>query len=264
MTVDLKWHDAIASAKWAFDAVERVAGWPESMAPHQLAALQRPWVPGDVTSKRRLEALFHGIWQACADGELTNEQRVITAHRDEPRPIMRNRHTSIGDMWEPGTEHVQVPYQVQIHYVTAAAFADWLRTQGEEPSQYIAHWFKVRGVAAPAVLQLTQPAVDDAAKPDDTAPAIPTTWAELVVWTGRKAPGFRWTDDLRLILATEKKRRTDLRHTGIAQAMGNELGCTGKNVNTLIAEMGKPGSREQMLGRAIASVSNGTNGKSGR
>lgn len=268
MTDDLKWSYAVASAPKAFDAAERDAGWPESMNPYQLAGLQHQWVSGDQASNLIHRAFLSAIRSACTPaGGLAHEQRELTFYRTESQPVTRIRRTSIGGhMLEQGTEQVKVPDQASVPFVTAAAFAEWLRKQGEEPSEYIAHWFKVREVAAPAVLQLTPPApaVDDAAKPDDTAPAIPTTWAELKAWPGRKEPGFVWTDNLRQIVATEKSRRSALAHTGITAAMGAELGCSARHINDLIDGIGKSGSRKQVLDNAMARMGTGTSGKNSR
>ena len=35
-------------------------------------------------------------------------------------------------------------------WVTPAAFAQWLHTQGQEPSPHVAAWFKAKGVAWPS------------------------------------------------------------------------------------------------------------------
>ena len=104
--------------------------------------------------------------------------------------------------------------------------------------------------------KVTAPAVD--------AVVIPATWAQLVAWPGRKEPGFVWADNLRQIVASEKRRRSDLAHTGITAALGAELGCSARHINDLIGGIGKPGSRQQVLRHAVACLGNGTSGKDSR
>lgn len=140
--------------------MEIAAGWSESMKPRQLAALQRPLIKGDSASRRRQDDLFDAIQQACASGVLVHEKREYSI----PLPAKSGLRVQ-----RPGGRYVTLSppasepntFPALERRVCAAPFADWLRKQDEEPSQYIAHWFKVRGVASGAqVLELTKPDVD--------------------------------------------------------------------------------------------------------
>lgn len=162
MTVDLKWRDAIASApRNRFDAVERETGWRESMKPEQLAAFQRPLVNGDLSSKKRQENLSDEIRNACMSGALshtvTTRQVHVTVSRRFGVPLgvdVNSGKLRFFDQFKS--------YDVNIYHIEAAPFAEWLRKQGEEPSQHIANWFKVRGVASGAqVLELAKPDADE-------------------------------------------------------------------------------------------------------
>ncbi len=213
MTVDLKWRDAMAIASWAFKThAEHAAGWPENMTPHQLAALQRPWVRTEPASKLRCEALILAIHADC-DADRDRLPHTTTSHVEQKQwskqiPVRFDSMYWDGAHGKIRTVRGVTDVEVKTHHIAAAPFAEWLRTQGEEPSQYIAHWFKVRGVAAGAqVLELVQPAsaADAAAKPaqDATNDQWWLTWCSERIAANTKPDGSRkegkartpWTDD---------------------------------------------------------------------
>lgn len=181
MVVDLKWRDAMAVAGGAFTAEERQSGWPLCMTPAQLGRLQRPWVKGDATAQNRHKSLVQAIQAACKAGDLAHELREVTLQKCETRPANVIRRTWEGRVFAPGTKQVQVPVQVRVPYVSAAAFAQWLHAQGEEPSAHVAHWFKLRGVSAGAQA-LAQVPSPEATTP---APAIEPEEGWVSTWNGR-------------------------------------------------------------------------------
>ncbi len=237
----------MAAAGQAFDFEEKKAEWPERMMPHQLARLQKPFRYADKTARDLCFALGRVIKEACEAGQLphtvTTEQVEVTFSKRFGVP-MGVGSGKLRTFKETGT------FDSNTYHIEAAPFADWLRKQGEEPSQHIAHWFKVRGVAAPAVLQLTPPApaIDAVVKPADSPPKLPTTWAELVRYH-KANPGHPWTVGLKNIVAAEKNRRTDALHAGAAKAMAGELGVTVSMLNTLIAKKDEIGSRKTVANR---------------
>lgn len=96
--------------------------------------------------------------------------------------------------------------------------------------------------------KVTAPAVDAVGKADDTAPAIPTTWPELVPYH-KANPGHTWTVGLKNIVSNEKIRRTNALHKGVAKAMAAELYVTVSLLNQLIAKKDEIGSRGKTANR---------------
>ena len=88
--VDLQWHDACSVSR-AFNAEQKAAGWPESMTPAQLAALQRPYVCGDADGRRAQWALRGALLAACQAGDLEHttdtRQEAIEANVFDPTPL---------------------------------------------------------------------------------------------------------------------------------------------------------------------------------
>lgn len=82
-----------------------------------------------------------------------------------------------------------------LFWVTPAAFAQWLHTQGQEPSPHVAAWFKAKGVAWPPG---AKPSGEDSAAAlplvpwpsPGTAPVAPNkrkNWkAQAPEWTGER------------------------------------------------------------------------------
>lgn len=165
-SINLKWRDAMAVAGWHFKLAEHDAGWPQSMKPDQVAALQRPYVRGGLEHRPgrwRTEALMKSITDACKSGELihTAVTEIVTP---KPPPVQhRNEFASsdwLGEFGRFGLTGVRngritaqpnpQPRDVTTYTVTAPAIAAWLAAQHEEPSPHIQAWFDAVGVAAGA------------------------------------------------------------------------------------------------------------------
>lgn len=177
--LDMNWRDAMAvrAIAGSFTREEQAAGWPVAMQPEQLAAMQRPFLPGDVQGKRLAQALREALQAACQGQSLACESEVLrvmarpAVNHVPPRASMFGRvenwpeaYTRDGFAYAYSTPAV---YEDRTLYrVTAAAFAAWLAAQGMEPSQHIAAWFKAQGVgaasatAAPRVALAAEDATD--------------------------------------------------------------------------------------------------------
>ena len=155
MAVDLKWLDACTDSR-AFTQAEKDAGWPESMTPAQLAAVQRHWKRGDLHGRALCWGLSRAIGDACEDGSLPHSV-VSHVKQTAQRDHVPNRFTRQAD-WpaayvrdgeplaytEPSKERTVTELRVLV-----SNFAAWLHAQGEEPSAHVKHWFEARGVAWP-------------------------------------------------------------------------------------------------------------------
>lgn len=232
MTVDLKWRDAMALAGRFFGAAERSDGWPLAMLPMQLAAIQRPFEVKDVQGKAKHAALARAIGDACATGQLAHTlQNVTRLGQWKSAPTAQMVHRSIGPVWEPSTRLYREPKTTAEPFITAQAFGEWLRKQGEEPSQHLAHWLNVQGVVEHApVLELVPKAT-----------ALPTTWKGLVAYH-KANPGHLFPPALKNIVAIERNRRGD--QPGAAAAMAAELGISTARLNELVRTKDEHGKRQ--------------------
>lgn len=159
--LDMNWRDAMAVCAIAgsFTREEQAAGWPVAMQPEQLAAMQRPFLPGDVQGKRLAQALRDALQAACQGQAIaceTDVRRVMVRPavvHVPPRTSMFGRVKNWPEAYtRDGCAYAYTTpakYEDRTFYrVTAAAFAAWLSTQGMEPSQHIAAWFKAQGLGA--------------------------------------------------------------------------------------------------------------------
>lgn len=244
MTVDLKWNDAVGVALNAFTDEERKSGWPSEMLPHQLTALQRPFVHTDPVSIRRLESLHEALERSCKLEVLPCRKEVEIKTWTEYVPKEYTDHSELVSRTETYQEPHQRSQESTFYWVKPNDFAAWLRTQGEEPSPHIANWFMAQGVAS-NVRELASVPVADVAKPVESPPKPPKTWAELVQYH-KANPGHWWTVELKNIVATERGRRGD--QTGAAVAMGAELGFKGaERVNSLVRTKDQHGKRKAIV-----------------
>lgn len=203
------------------------------------------YVQGDEDAEKRL---LSGLEQAAQSGDLPSG---VVTHEDDIKQLYLAMRQAV----QSGHLPLSVFDDVDITFPDLSAWlAAWPECPGVAENSPLRYWLDWLPVVAPKV----------AAVPDTKTPRLPTTWSELVAWPGRKKSGFVWTDNLRQIVATEKRRRMALAHTGIAAAMGVELGCSARYIGELITGIGKSGSRKQVLDNAISRMANGTSGKSSR
>ncbi len=174
MTVDLKWADAMAVAGQAFVVDERKAGWPDRLMPHQLARLQRPFSNGDKAARNLCFALGGAIQQACEAGQLahTVTSKVVQRQWSKDVPVRFESMYYDGTIGKIRTVHGSKNVDVKTLHIEAVAFAEWLHKQGEEPSQHIAHWFKVRGVTRLHPIEATATSASNVVSLREPAPAI--------------------------------------------------------------------------------------------
>lgn len=147
----------MAVAGWHFKTKEEhAAGWPRTMRPDQLAALQRPYVRGGIESRPGrwfTEALMKAIESGCASGALPNSattsrqtppanslQRTRISLADSRRNRYATNEWSARDFPQPAPAPSPTLKDVTVYQVTAPAFAEWLAAQGETPSQHITAW----------------------------------------------------------------------------------------------------------------------------
>jgi hypothetical protein len=117
------------------------------MQPLQLAVMQRPFQRDDRPGKERMRTLEQALEAAIAGAELEATVSEVIARELDSAKTERNRQWAA----ERGaTVSAQANRQVsrEVHNVAPQAFATWLAAHGMEPSQHIAAWFKVHGVAA--------------------------------------------------------------------------------------------------------------------
>lgn len=159
--LDINWRDAMAvrAIAGSFTREEREAGWPVAMQPEQLAAMQRPFLSGDVQGKRLTQALRDALQAACQGQAIACESEV---RRVMVRPAVDHvppRTSMFGrvENWPEAYTRDGCAYayttpaeyrDLTFYRVTAAAFAAWLSAHGMEPSPHIAAWFKTQGVGA--------------------------------------------------------------------------------------------------------------------
>lgn len=157
MTVNLQWRDAMTKAGREFTQAEQDAGWPQTMKPAQLAALQRPFSPADKMAHAAAGALYSALGADCVAG-------LVDHTTTQVRPIVNNMPGHFGrfdgaivtmlngriGFMQPG----EVKEATERH-ITALAFAVWLTAQGETPSAQIQAWFNAVGTAqaAPVVTE---------------------------------------------------------------------------------------------------------------
>ena len=149
----LKWHKAMAAAVRHFTKDEHAAGWPASMKPDQLAALQQPYIMGGLEHRPgrwQYEETMKAITGACLAGALPHELTITHT----PGKTIGGR-ISFVNSWDGSQRRFDPPKtqpakDVTVYRITAPAFAAWLAAQGETPSIHIQAWFDAVGVTAGA------------------------------------------------------------------------------------------------------------------
>jgi len=128
---NLAWHRTKAVSYF----FTKLDGWPQSMTPDQLAALQSP----ELAKGWRVDkALLLAINESCSAGDESCTAGTLI-------------HETITET------HYLIDYEINISTVgnvaiievAAPDFADWLAAQGETPSERTQNWFSAVGVAWP-------------------------------------------------------------------------------------------------------------------
>lgn len=135
------------------------------MQPAQLAALQRPFKPGDGQSRSAFNALFRAIEDACRMGSVhskAEEVRICTKPERNVVPSLFDLAYGYPDQYtRDGTCYAYTEpaefKDVTRHHITPPDFAAWLAAQGEEPSKHIAAWFKSQKVKNGPLVQQPGP-----------------------------------------------------------------------------------------------------------
>ena len=255
MVVDLRWRDAMRVCG-GFTAVEREAGWPETLSDEQLAILQRPWARGDHEGRKATEVLRAHIVASCENRTLLGELTIIqNQHPVQPRfevkrafPVSNAARMYVsegritGDGWRrvrgdlaPTPERAALPpVERKTCRVNAPDFAAWLHAIRVEPSPHIAAWFDVRGVAWPHV------SVNVAAAPASPFP-LPD-FAALVAFRkantkgegkGKKGPSWALGNQIDVAKAELSRRiSAGTTESEALNAMGRDLGIGGAEPRT--------------------------------
>lgn len=164
-------------------------GWPATLTPGQLAALQtwregmdnKTWRSKASTWQKLIElALTAGAIEHTTTTERVTAYDPFSAY-DAPPQGRRMLSSGIASHeWESRdgfSTYARTPppqtKDVTRQHIAAPAFAAWLARQGEEPSPHIAAWFKAVGVAPataakpPAPAPTAPPAVETTAQRND-------------------------------------------------------------------------------------------------
>ena len=209
--INVAWRVAMSTLRRDFTATERQTGWVEAFNHEQVAALQYPHALGE-TEKIRLEKdRASDILSACKNGELPNikTSRIVKKTWSKAIPITFSHADYDGS---PGKTHIAsgVKEVEEVSYtVTASAFAAWLASQSENPSEHIAAWFEAVGVntqpqpealrlptAPPATVttqttkhrNLLAPLVEAAQKACDSANDAAAVFTMLKTWAQESKP----------------------------------------------------------------------------
>jgi hypothetical protein len=141
--INIAWRQAMALVGKNFTQAEHDAGWPETLKPAQLAALQYPHAQGDKVKHFLAESRYNDILSASKAGQLPSTATTKTVTPTLP-PLQRPSRSPYG---EPSIQNGKISFRAQpddvtTYWVTSSAFATWLATQDEPPSEHIAAWFK--------------------------------------------------------------------------------------------------------------------------
>lgn len=124
---DEGWREAMGRAAMFFTEWEIAAGWPVSMNPRQIAALQHP----------------------ASSPERTRQNRARGIGNADNAPMLNVRWLDLVIELERAIEWAIRNNRVQSYNkrITAPAFAAWLAEQGETPSKYTQAWFDAVGAS---------------------------------------------------------------------------------------------------------------------
>jgi len=149
---NLAWHRAKAVSNF----FTKLDGWPQSMTPCQLAALQSP----ELAKGWRVDkALLGAINESCSAGD----ESCTAGHLAHDVVIKTQVSRLSATPWNPFAPHSwltrdnftrpkparEVTSTETEFAITAPDFADWLAAQGETPSERTQNWFSAVGVAWP-------------------------------------------------------------------------------------------------------------------
>lgn len=149
----------MAVAGWHFTKEEHLAGWPQTLKPEQLAALQRPYRrgigPEFRAARLHTEALRNALKSACVSNALphtTTTTRVMTkaAHVEQPSRFAPSSWLERDGFHMAGSRigytHPAKHKDVTVYQIEAPAFAAWLTAQNETRSIHIAAWCAALGM----------------------------------------------------------------------------------------------------------------------
>jgi len=261
--VDVLWLRACEVAGSTLTAAEKAGGWPASMRPDSLTALQ--W-PAEAVGVRR--TLGTAVKDACEGGGLPCGRDVKTSRVQSPDRIP-NRMTQARD-WPAcyvidGRPYAYTPepYMVETvtYHVAPAAFAGWLAVQKMEPSEHMRAWFDVKGVAWPPAVAA------DPAQKADASPFPLADWSALVAY--RKANrGRDWGPGNQLVIAkAELGQRIaggKATESDALEEMAKELGMRSREALRKVLKMPVPDRKRAKKKETVASTSSSTqvlNGK---
>lgn len=230
MAVDLRWRDACTASR-AFTAEQKAAGWPETMTVAQLAAIQRPYQPGEGAGRRSAAALQAALDAACKEGGLVHEaqSKVVRTLVVDHVPTRLNDPSN----WDPayvrdGQAYAYSTggdeYTVTSRLVSPRAFASWLHSQGEAPSTHVSAWFSAKGVAWPPIEVVAVAPKQSAFPLADFAALVAYRAAQksVNVEAGKPRKNIPWTDGNQLdVLRAEYGRRDS--NTGAADGIAKAL-----------------------------------------
>jgi hypothetical protein len=126
-----------------FTPDEQNAGWPETLKPVQLAALQYPYAIGDVGGRRYENLRATAILNACKRGDLPHTATTESRQVSPERTVDTLQKASLFGA------HARVVYTVPAqtkdvteYLIAAPAFKAWLAARPEKASAHIAAWFE--------------------------------------------------------------------------------------------------------------------------
>lgn len=159
LVVNLKWHDAMAVAGRHFTKDEHSAGWPQTLQPVQIAALQRPYQRGTgpefLAVRKHTEALRNALISACVSNALSHTATTTKVMSKAAQVEQPSRFASSSWLARDGFHmagarigytHPAQYKDVTFYQIDAPAFAAWLAAQGQTPSAHIAAWFDAMGI----------------------------------------------------------------------------------------------------------------------
>ncbi len=178
--VNLKWRVAMSSLGTNFTKAEQDKGWPDTLIPGQLAALQYPYTKGDRAAYKLAGDRAKDIEDACLDGSIQFTQATRQTKHQITVLVPGDARFATRNVYGEREVHYRqqltwVSKEVQVNTVTAPAFAAWLAAQGETPSPHVQAWFDAMGVAGAGQ---TDAPVDDV----NTAPSTESLYDRNLRW----------------------------------------------------------------------------------
>jgi len=196
---NLAWHRAKAVSNF----FTKLDGWPQSMTPCQLAALQSPELAkGWRVDKALLLAINESCSESCSAGHLAHDvvikTQVSRLSATPWNPFAPHSWLTRDNFTRPKPAREVTSTETEFA-ITAPDFADWLAAQGETPSEHIQAWFDAVGVAWP-------PGAPEVAAGDGLAPLTTSQIAgcfagfhdwDAEQWVSNLQGRARWLRDCR-------------------------------------------------------------------